>query len=339
LVTFLVIVSLLLIGIYSLYPRGPQENWSGSGSGEVVIEIPPGVNLTKVGEILEEAGVVEESYFFAIATYDRPEATKIQPGRYVMALRMGSDNAIDRLLDPANRRSLKVALPEGMRLSQSVMKLASALKVDSKLVMASIKRLEQGELTIKLPSYALGSAEGFLYPATYTFDDNVKIDQVIETIIERFNQAAVTTDLVTQAKKLGFSPREILTMASLAESESAPADFGKVVRVILNRLKEPMPLQFDSTINYALETTKLLFTKDEFNINSPYNTYRFPGLPPGPINSPGKQAIAAVLNPAAGDWLYFVSTNPNAGITKFASSYSEFLKYRAEFQNWYRENN
>ncbi|MFZ9283134.1 MAG: endolytic transglycosylase MltG [Candidatus Nanopelagicales bacterium] len=328
----------IAIGFFQIYQSGPRESWSGNGEGEVTIEIPAGVNLTEVGRILAAAGVVEAASFFAIATYDREEAKLIQPGRYLMALRMGSDEAIDRLLDPASKQQLRIAIPEGLRLSSVVALLAKRLSLNEDEVIAAIKRLEKNELPTKLPNYADESAEGFLYPATYQFPDNVNIDQVLTEMVNRFFQAERNLNLINESKRLGFTPRELLTMASLVEAEAFPADFGKVARTILNRLKANMPLQFDATVNYALGTNKLLFTESEFQTDSPYNTYRYPGLPPGPIGSPGEGAMSAVINPPAGDWLYFVSTNPDKGITKFTGSYQEFLKFRAEFQAWYREN-
>lgn len=338
--SILLIVGIIVFGLigYQIYPRGPKETWSGTGTGEIAIEIPAGVNLTQVGRILADAGVVETASFFAIATYDREEAKRIQPGRYLMAQRMGSDEAIDRLLDPASRLQLRILLQEGLRLSRAMEIIAKRLNLDLKLVQQAVKKLESGQLEIQLPDYANGSAEGFLYPATYLFNDNVSIEDALTSMVNRYLQAERTVDLLAQAKKTQFSAREILTMASLVEAEAFPQDFGKVARTILNRLEKRMPLQFDATVNYALGTKKLLFTPAEFQIDSPYNTYRYPGLPPGPIGSPGEDALRAVLDPPKGDWIYFVSTDPAAGVTKFTANYGEFLKFKAEFQKWYREN-
>jgi len=331
------IIGLILIFI-QLYPSGPKETWSGVGVGEVAIEIPAGVNLTEIGRILATAGVVETASFFAIATYDRPEAKLIQPGRYLMALKMGSDAAIDRLLDPKNKLQAAVLLQEGLRLSYAVNAIARQLNLDKNDVLAAVSDLETGKFDIQLPAYANGSTEGFLFPATYSFADNVSIETALVEMVKRFFVTERKLNLVKESKRIGFTPREVMIMASLVEAEAFPADFGKVARVILNRLEAKMPMQFDATVNYALGTNKLLFTPEQFAFDSPYNTYKYPGLPPGPINSPGEAAIQAVLNPPAGDWLYFVSTNPDKGITKFTSSYSEFLKYRDEFRAWYREN-
>lgn len=321
-----------------IYPTGPKESWSGAGYGDVAIEIPDGANLTEIGRILAAAGVVETASFFAISTYDREEAKRIQPGRYSMALEMGSDEAIDRLLDPESKLQALVLLQEGLRLSSAINAIARQLQIPQTEVIKAIEDLESGKLKIELPDYAERSAEGFLFPATYSFRDNVSVEEAIVEIVQRYYKTERAVNLKVAAQKMGFSAREMLTMASLVEAEAFPRDFGKVARTILNRLKVNMPLQFDATVNYALGSNKLLFTPEQFAFDSPYNTYKYPGLPPGPINSPGEAAIRAVLNPDEGDWLYFVSTNPDKGITKFTASYSEFLKFRSEFQAWYREN-
>jgi UPF0755 protein len=330
-------IAIILIFV-QLYPSGPKETWSGGGSGEVAIEIPAGVNLSEIGRILATSGVVESSSFFAIATYDRPEAKLIQPGRYLMAFEMGSDEAIDRLLDPKSKLQAAVLLQEGLRLSYAVNAIARQLNIDRDSVLSALEDLEAGRLNVQLPPYANGSAEGFLFPATYSFADNVSVEAALVEMVKRFLVTERRVNLIEESKRIGFSPREVITMASLVEAEAFPVDFGKVARVILNRLEARMPMQFDATVNYALGSNKLLFTSEQFAFDSQYNTYKYPGLPPGPINSPGEAAIKAVLNPPAGKWLYFVSTNPDQGTTKFTSSYSEFLKYRDEFQAWYREN-
>jgi UPF0755 protein len=117
------------------------------------------------------------------------------------------------------------------------------------------------------------------------------------------------------------------------QGESAPEDYDKVARVVFNRLDKGMPLQLDSTVNYALGTSNIQLTAEQLKTDSPYNTYVNKGLPPGPINSPGEAAMTAVLNPAKGDWLYFVTTDPKTLTTEFATTYDEFLVLKRKFQS------
>jgi UPF0755 protein len=127
-----------------------------------------------------------------------------------------------------------------------------------------------------------------------------------------------------------------MTIASLVQAEARDdEDFAKVSRVIYNRLEKSMPLQFDSTVHYAVgRDGKVSTSEEDRNVDSPYNTYRHPGLPPTPIMAPGEQAIKAALEPAEGDWLYFVTTNPDTGETKFAETFAEHQKNVAEFKEY-----
>jgi UPF0755 protein len=136
-----------------------------------------------------------------------------------------------------------------------------------------------------------------------------------------------------------MSPQEVVTVASIVQSEARNAsDFPKVARVIYNRLDRGMPLQMDSTVHYAVGKSGQLTTTDEDRASSsPYNTYRFPGLPPGPIASPGDAALKAALHPADGDWIYFVTVNPDTGETKFAVTNAQHQRNVAQLREFCRQ--
>jgi len=123
----------------------------------------------------------------------------------------------------------------------------------------------------------------------------------------------------------------VLIVASILQAEVAPQDFAKVARVIYNRLDANMPLQLDSTVNYVLGIRESVLNQEQLDTKSPYNTYLVEGLPPTPINSPGSEAIKAALAPAKGNWLYFVTVDPETQVTKFTNSYQKFLQYKQRF--------
>jgi UPF0755 protein len=154
---------------------------------------------------------------------------------------------------------------------------------------------------------------------------------MISAMIDRFNAEAKAIDLEARAAQMGRTAYEIVIVASLLEVEGHPRDFEKVARVVYNRLLEPMPLQFDSSVNYGLGKTDVILTTELLNVDTPYNVYLRPGLPPTPIDSPGAQALEAALNPAAGDWIYFITVDLNTQETKFTRSYSEFLIWKDDF--------
>jgi UPF0755 protein len=169
-----------------------------------------------------------------------------------------------------------------------------------------------------LPSYAGNNPEGYLWPATYEVQPNATATTVLQAMVNRFNQEAVSINLTTAATQAHLSPGQLITMASLLQAEGGRiSDYPKIERVILNRLAANMPLQFDSTVFYGLHQFGTAATDQQIAIETPYNTYKNKGLPPGPIDSPGNAAIEAALHPAPGNWLYFVARN---GVTTFSNT-------------------
>ena len=169
-----------------------------------------------------------------------------------------------------------------------------------------------------LPAYAKGNPEGYLFPSTYPFGPTEKPIDMLTDMVDRWKQAAVDNDLVAGAQEVGKTPAEVMTIASLIQAEGRGDDMPKVSRVIYNRLDGPGDqqgtnglLQIDATINYALHRKGVVaVTEEETHVDSPYNTYDNAGLPPGPINSPGDDAIQAALNPVDGPWYYYRDGQP-----------------------------
>jgi len=165
---------------------------------------------------------------------------------------------------------------------------------------------------------------------------------VLSAMVTRWRQAADKADLEGNAERLGYTPGELMIVASLVEAEAnRKQDRGKVARVIYNRLETDETgglLQIDATVNYALgRDLGLQLTEEQLQVDSPYNTRRYPGLPPGPIESPGDQAIAAAANPPTGPWLYYATVNLDTGETKFTGDYNEFLQFRRELEAYCSE--
>lgn len=171
-----------------------------------------------------------------------------------------------------------------------------------------------------------------MFPATYELTGAETATSLISSLVRRFDESARNLDLVARADAAGRSPYDVLIVASLIEAEVAPEDFGKAAAVVYNRLEQDMPLQFDSTVSYALGVNELQLTAEQLATESPYNTYENKGLPPTPINSPGDAAIDAALNPAQGAWLYFVAVGPDSTETRFAKTYDRFLKLKEKFR-------
>ncbi|MGQ7297656.1 endolytic transglycosylase MltG [Quadrisphaera sp. KR29] len=305
-------------------------DYEGAGSGAVTVTIPAGASGRTIASVLAEAGVVKTPGAFVAAAADEPRASSIQPGTYELRQEMSGAAAIAMLLDPEARTSFRVQVPEGYTASQIYQRLSEATGLPASDYEGAAQDPQLG-----LPADAQGAVEGYLFPATYTFDPGTTALEQMQAMVQRTQRAM---------DDVGFpaDPAErhrLMTEASLVQKEGANAeDMAKVARVIENRVAAGQPLQFDTTVNYATGKTGLTTTAEDRANTSPYNTYLYPGLPPGPISSPGEDAMRAALQPAAGDWLYFVVTDPSTGETKFAATYAEHQRNVAEFQAWLRAN-
>ena len=312
------------LGSFSLGESAEDYPGPGSGSAEVVIS--PGDSGAEMATTLTEAGVVASREAFLAAANVEPDFTSVQPGTYLLRQEMSAFDAVQALLDPVNRRNDVLVIPEGLRTDQILDRLAEGTGIDRAELGAALEAAE-------LPAAAQGNPEGFLYPDGYQFGPDVTAEEVIRTLLDRNQQVLA---------ELGVPPeqqREVLTKASLVQGEARMAeDFGKVAMVIENRLAQGMPLQLDSTVNYATQTFDTRTTAEQRDVDSPYNTYRYAGLPPGPIKSPGRQALDAVISPTPGPWLYFVAVNLETGETLFTDDYDQHLRNVEQLNSWQREN-
>ncbi|MEG3628203.1 endolytic transglycosylase MltG [Streptomyces poriticola] len=230
--------------------------------------------------------------------------------------------------DEEDSRPGSLVIPEGWRASQVYAAVDKALAVPPGTTRKSLPEAE-----LKLPEDAEGNPEGYLYPATYPLEEKGKrttpgklLSAMVDTANKKFHGAPVAAG----AQRNAMNVYQAVTIASIVQAEAGTkAEMGKVARVIFNRLERGMPLQMDSTINYALNRTTLHTTIKDTKIDSPYNSYQRMGLPPTPIDNPGDDALRAAVNPAPGDWLYFVTVKP--GDTRFTADYQEHQRNVAEF--------
>jgi len=329
LVAFL--VGLIALGVWAflqLRSTAEANDYPGPGTGSVTVVVKSGDSLTAIGRALVEADVVRSVDAFLKVTATNEQALSIGPGRYVLAQQMSAEDALTLMLDPTARVDARLTLPEGLTLNRTLELSVDATNIPRRDFRAALDDAE----ALGLPRWANGEPEGFMFPATYELTGEETAASLLRTYVRRFDQMASEVNLVARAADIGRSPYDILIIASLIEAEVAPNDFGKAARVVYNRLEQDMPLQFDSTVGYALGINELQLSKEQLQEDSPFNTYVNKGLPPTPINSPGEAAVEAALAPAKGKWLYFVSVDPAAGITKFTANYDKFLEFKREFQ-------
>ena len=301
---------------------------AGTAGPEIEVNIPAGSSGVEIGRILAKEGVVKTSViFFRAATADK-RAESISAGLYLVNTHLSAKEAIEQLLDK-KRLQGKFLIIEGARLSE--------IKTNLVKIGFTAEQVDKALNSIKTPrGFETDNLEGLLFPANYTILPDEEVATLLQGAIERFTQELKNISFYDYAKEVNLKPAELLTIASIVQAEGfTDEDFGKVSRVIYNRLKIGMPLQMDSTLLYANKSRgEIRVTNRELKIASKYNTYKYKGLPPGPIGSPGGAALVATIKPTPGNWLYFVTVSP--GETKFTNSYSEFLTFKAEFIRNYK---
>lgn len=319
-----------LIGLSVQFLRGTGEEVTVTegGQGEAVVVVARGDTLTQIGRKLAEAGVVSDAEAFVNAASVDERASTIGPGIYTLQRPMAAAAAIELMLDPISRAESRLVLPEGLRLEQTVTAAGEATGIP----MTDFQTALADPESLGLPSWARNRPEGFMFPATYDLVGDETAQGLLTSFVKRFNQASIEVGLEERAADVGLKPYKVLIVASLLQAEVAPGDFAKAARVIYNRLDQGMPLQLDSTVSYALGITDIQLNADQLATSSPFNTYENRGLPPRPINSPGEAAMEAALDPAEGDWLYFVSVDPSTGETRFTADYDQFLQFKRQFQ-------
>jgi len=330
------LVILIPVGIggsyaYSLYmSKYHPADYSGPGSGYLVVQVPSGASPTSLGPELARLGVVASARAFVLAAEHSSNPNGLLPGFYGMHRQMKASLAYALLLDQKNLVQVTVTIPEGWRLSQIVAYLGAKSGIPASAYQAVLNNPAR----LHLPAYANGKPEGYLFPATYEVLPHETALGVLTGMVQRFEQEAAQLNLPTAAKRVHLTEGQVVIMASLVEAEGGRvSDYPKIARVIYNRLAQGIPLQLDSTVLYGLHSYGIIASDQQLSSSSPYNTYKYKGLTPGPIDNPGAAAIQAVLNPAAGNWLYFVTVNPKTGLTLFTASQTQFEQYRAELEH------
>lgn len=220
---------------------------------------------------------------------------------------------------------VSLVIPEGWRSGQVYEAVDKVLALPVGTAKKSL-----GKAQLKLPNDASGNPEGYLFPATYPIGKQSTPETLLSYMVNTANKKFSGGTVTAGAERNAMNVYQTVTVASMVQAEAATKeDMGKVARVIYNRLDRGMPLQMDSTINYALNRSTLRTSQNDTRLNSPYNTYTRMGLPPTPIANPGEEAMRAAVAPTQGDWLYFVTVKQ--GDTRFTANYEEHQRNVAEF--------
>lgn len=306
------------------------KDYQGSGSGIVVVHVTDGSTTGAIATLLVKDDVVASTKAFENAAGSK----QFQAGYFKMRRQMSGQSAVALLLLPSSRLSTKVTIPEGFTEMAVLARLATGLKLPLATLQKAAARVNQ--LGIPAGFTANRSAEGFLFPSTYDYPPNPSAADALVSMTGEFGVVVRGLNFVAAAKRLRYSPYQVLIIASMIEAEAKfSADRAKVARVVYNRLAARMPLGFDSTSAYGAR----LAGKDPIHINynlpAPYNTRLKPGLPPTPIDNPGSASMSAAINPARGNWTYFVSAD-KAGHLFFTNSVKAFnaASAKCKTQHW-----
>jgi UPF0755 protein len=334
-------------GYRELRGIGSYDDYQGIGETDAIVEVQDGDVVSVIASTLYDNGVIASARAFIEASKTDARVTSIQPGFYLMKTKMSGAQAVTKMVDPKTRVPA-VQIVGGIKLTD--------IKVGDKVVKGIYSQLADASCTEKdgakkcltvdeiraaaeqtdpvalgVPDWALADVkraepqyrlEGLIMRGVYQVKPGVSAVELIRGIIVASAQKLAGVGIPGGTANTGFRPYEVLVMASLVEKEAIEKDFSKVSQVIYNRLKKPMALQFDSTINYKNNQPHIRTSDSDRDTPGPYNTYLTQGLTPTPIGSPSQQAVAAALKPEGGDIMYFVKCQQD-GTSCFATTFEE----------------
>jgi UPF0755 protein len=348
----MVVVAAVFVGSKLWHSFGPQNDYTGTGKKDLVIQVHAGDSTTAIGETLHNHDIVRTVKAFLEAAEGNDAIASIQPGYYRMRTELPASSAVKRLTDPDNRVG-KLVIPEGQQLDDTadvktkattpgiftMISKASCVELDGNKHCVSVADLRTAAektplASLSVPAWAVDPAtrmgndhrrlEGLIAPGTFDVNPSGSPQTILETLISASTQLYVKSGLLDTATAMNMSPYNVLVVASLVQREAKPPDFPKVSRVIYNRLAVHRTLEFDSTVNYPLDRREVATTDADREQPTLWNTYIDEGLPATPICSPGTDALKAAEHPADGDWLYFVTIDKQ-GTTLFTRDYQQHL--------------
>lgn len=326
----LAIVVLILLGIGYVYIQiGPYNK---NNKKDIVVEIPSGSTLTQVSSILEENKLIKNKLLFKLVSKFKEDNNGVKAGKYLLSQKYSNSEILDILISgKIYNDGIKVTIPEGSTYKEVIKYLTNAKLGKAEVYEELINNPKDFyEKYPFLNEEDITTLEGFLYPETYYFDEDISEKEVISSMLKRFSEV-YTKELKEKQVKMGLTLQQVVNMASIIEKEAVKdIDRPKIAGVFYNRIDIGMPLQSDATIQYVFEERKKIVSYSDLKIDSPYNSYLNKGLPPTPISSPGIKSIEAALDPEDNDYLYFVATVE--GGNNYSKTYDEHLKYVKEYK-------
>jgi UPF0755 protein len=327
----LILLMLVAGGAVALLYTRVNQPYRGYQGAEQFVEIPQGAGSVAIGDRLVAAGVIRDRFTYRTAVWMTGQGRHLKAGDYRFDRAMTPFDVIDKIAR-GDVDVIQVTFPEGLTMRE----MASIFESHGLGSASSFLEAAKDPAPIRDLDPAATDLEGYLFPETYALTRKTDAGKLVRLMVAAFNRA-LAPELRAAAAEREQTIRQTVTLASIVEKETAKAEERPIVAgVYINRLRIGMPLQCDPTVIYALQRAGAFtgnLRRDDLAFDSPYNTYRYPGLPPGPIASPGKASLEAVVRPADVDFVYFVSRND--GSHEFASTLGEHNRNVQKYQVQY----
>ena len=321
-----IVVVLLVVAASLIWVRG-QINPSGAPGDPVRIRVQQGMSVDEIGNLLEEQDIIKSASVWRY--YARLKgADNIQAGDYTIRRGESMGEVIEILQGGAEvEQGIPLTIPEGLTMKEIADKVG---ELPGRSADAFLKAAQSGAVRSQYQPANSTNLEGLILPETYFLGKDDDETAILRRMVEAFDQAVTELGIANGAARNRVTPYEVVVIASMVEREARlPEERGQISRVIYNRLANDMRLQIDATVLYALGERKNVVLFSDLEVDSPYNTYKVDGLPPGPIASPGRKALEAAISPVPGPWLYYVLIEEN-GRHAFATTNEEFARNLAE---------
>ena len=320
---FLGIFLVVVVGAYWVLNYTGSNKDLATGS-PYLITVESGMTTADIANLLHKQKLVKTPEAFRLEAKFRGLERDLQAGRYEITAGM-SNSEIVEVLSKGQVKRVRFTVPEGFTVVKTAKKIeAEGLGSAEKFIEAARNYTPYPYMETSDPN-VIYKTEGFIFPSTYMFDIGMNEKDMLAMMVKEFNTQMNKENIPEEAEKQKMSIRDLVNMAALVEMEAVfKEEQPRIAGVFLRRLEIYMPIQSDTTIQYILGTQKEEITIADTRIQNPYNTYQNPGLPPGPISSPGMSAIKAVLNPEKTEYLYFVAEKD--GHHRFTKTYAEHLK-------------
>ncbi len=318
------VVVVALIGLSAWLFLGGS---SGEAGRPVQVEVPAGASTATIARLLADKDVVANPNMFRIQARMTGSDGKLRPGVYELTSAMAYREVLDRLKQGPPASYVTVTIPEGFVLEQIAARLEKQAGIPAQefLKLARTGAPSFAQDHPYLSEAYQGSLEGYLFPKTYRIREGASSEQVIEMMLDQFDREMASVDTATATQR-GLSATDVVIAASIIERETrVDSERPLVSSVIYNRLARGMNLEIDATIEYVLPGNRFRLRNRDLRIDSPFNTYRFKGLPPGPIANPGLKSLQAAAAPADTDYIYYVLTS-KAGTHTFTTNKEDFLR-------------